>query len=159
MGVEDITNRPVVTPTDLTAQRLDWRSSRRFPAMARGEAAIESLVLRRHAQQQLRWRKARPMPGGELFTHGDEADGTHHVDIGQGAAGERREAEAEDRADIGLADVGEDALLEAARRFERLDTEQAILELLHIDGVGVELDLLQVGEPGPQPFLALVGIV
>ena len=45
----------------------------------------------------------------------------HHVDIGERAAGERRKAEAEDRADIGLAHVGDDALLDTARRLERLD--------------------------------------
>ena len=46
----------------------------------------------------------------------DEALRPHHVDIGQRAAGERREAEAEDRADIGLAHVGDDALLEGSAR-------------------------------------------
>ena len=63
----------------------------------------------------------------------DEALRAHHVDVGQRAAGERREAEAEDRADIGLAHVGDDALLDAARGFQRLHHQEAVLELLDVD--------------------------
>ena len=80
----------------------------------------------------------------------DEILRAHHVDVGQRAAGERRKAEAEDRADIGLAHVGEHVLLEAARGLQRLNAEQALLQLLDVDLVGIELLRLQIGEARPQ---------
>ena len=89
----------------------------------------------------------------------DEALGAHHVDVGKGAARERREAEAEDRAHVGLAHVGDDALLDAARGFQRLRHQQAVLELLDVDLVGVEFRRLQVGESRPQPLRAVLRII
>ena len=50
----------------------------------------------------------------------DEFLRAHEIDVAQGAARVRREAETEDRAHIGLARIGDDALLDGARRFERL---------------------------------------
>ena len=71
--------------------------------LLRREAAVEGLALRRHLDQQLRRREARAVFGLELVAQLDELLRAHEVDVGQRAAGERREAEAEDRADIGLA--------------------------------------------------------
>ena len=66
---------------------------------------------------------------GEL----DELLRAHAVDVGQRAAGEGREAEGEDRADIGLARIGDDAFLHDARRFQRDGDEEALLQLLDVD--------------------------
>src|SRR5690242_15766650 len=85
--------------------------------LLRREAAVEGLVPRRHVFQQL-WRgEARAVFGFKLVAELDEFSRAHEVDIGQRAAGERREAETEDRADIGLARIGDDVILHRARGF------------------------------------------
>src|SRR5581483_7257052 len=116
----------------------------------RPEALIEGLVLCREIGEQLVRGKTRPILFFKLAALGDEVLRTHHVDPRQRAAGEWRKAEAEDRADVGLAHVGEHLLLEAARGLERLDAEQAQLELPDVDLLGIERLRLEVGEPGPQ---------
>src|SRR6187399_2558073 len=63
--------------------------------LLRREAPIESLALGSHVFQKLRRSEARAVFGFELVTELDELPGAHEVDIGQRAAGERREAEAE----------------------------------------------------------------
>ncbi len=70
---------------------------------------------------------------GEAAAKGDESFAAHPIDVGDGAAGERRKAETENRADVGLAHVGDHALLDAAGGFERLDGEEPLLELRDID--------------------------
>src|SRR3954468_9445828 len=79
--------------------------------LLRREAAVEGLVSRRHIFQQFRRGEARTVFGFESVAELDELSRTHEVDIGQRAAGERRKAEAEDRADIGLARIGDDVVL------------------------------------------------
>src|SRR4249920_3011777 len=102
-------------------------------APARREAAVEGLALPRHVDQQLRWRKTLPARLLQPPTKIDERLRPHHVDIGQRAAAERRKPEAEDRAHVGLAHVGDDAFLHAAGGLERLNAEQAGFELRDVD--------------------------
>src|SRR5262247_2143517 len=94
---------------------------RRLPAAGRREAAIERLVLGGHLGEELGGPEARTVLLLQRLAQLDEALGAHHVDVAQGPAGEGREAEAEDGADVALAYVGEHALLEDARALERLD--------------------------------------
>jgi len=71
--------------------------------------------------------------------------------------GERRKAEAEDRADIGFAHIGDHAFLDAARGFERLDRQQAVLEHFNVDRIRIELGRLQIGKAGPQALRPFCG--
>jgi hypothetical protein len=63
-----------------------------------------------------------------------------------------REAEADDRADIGLARIGDDAFLIGPGGFERLRDQQAVLQLFHVDQLGLELVPGELGEPGQRRF-------
>src|SRR6516164_9241419 len=78
------------------------------------EAAVEGVALRGHVGEKVARREAQAVLAFEPFAQIDEAPRPRHVDVGQGPAGERREAEAEDRADIRLADIGDDALLDGS---------------------------------------------
>src|SRR5262249_21201057 len=94
----------------------------------------------------------------------DEALGTHHVDEAERPAGERREPEAENGADIALADVRENAFLKDAGGFQRLDHQEPLLELLHQGGTRIDLvDSEPLGlellEPWPQTFLTGLRVV
>src|SRR3974390_347 len=106
--------------------------------LRRSEAAVEGLVLIGHLDQQLVGRKARAVFLLQVAAQRNELPGAHHVDVGESAAGKRRKAEAEDGANIGLAHVGQDFLLEAARGLQCLHCQQAILQLLHIDSIRIE---------------------
>ena len=88
-----------------------------------------------------------------------EGGRTHEVDVGQGAAGERGEAEAQDRADIGLARVGHDAFFHGAGGLERLDHQEPLLQLGDVDRVRVEAGRLEVVQAGPQALRRALGIV
>src|SRR5262249_55507075 len=90
------------------------RATLRCRAPRRAEPPVEGLALRGHLDEEPRGRKAQPVFLGQRLTQRDEFLRPHHVNIGERAARERREAEPEDRANIGLAYVGEDVLLEAA---------------------------------------------
>src|SRR5262249_57036192 len=70
-------------------------------------------------------------------------------------------AEAEDRAKVGVADVGEDALLEAAGGLERLADEEAPLQLGNVDGIGIGNRRIELAKSGPEPLLGsrALGIV
>jgi len=66
-----------------------------------------------------------------------------------------REAEAEDRADIGLAHVGDDVILDGARGFHRLHDKKTLLQLLNVERVRIEVFRLQPAQLGPKALLAL----
>src|SRR5215510_9432404 len=121
-------------------------SRRRLPPR---EPPVEGVVFRGHVDEQLCRREAITAGLFQTLAQLDEGLRAHHVDIGQRTAGERREAEAENRADIGLAHVGDDALLDAARGLERLDGEQTLLEHRNVDLRGVELVRWQIGQAWP----------
>ena len=121
----------------------DRRASRRLGA------AIKRLAVRRHFAQQGRRRETRAMPGGQCVAQFDEGLYAHAVDIGQGPAGERREAKAEDRADIGLARVGDDMLRDGARGLHRLYDEEALFQLGHVKSVRIDLVVGEFGETRP----------
>src|SRR5271170_4246132 len=87
------------------------------------EAAIERFALFRHFVQQLGRLEAVAVALGKAVAKFDERLCAHAVDVRHRAAGERREAEAKDRADVGLAHVGDHAFLDTARGFERLDRQ------------------------------------
>jgi hypothetical protein len=82
------------------------------------------------------------------------ADG---VDQRERSAGIGREAPAEDRADVGVAHVGEDAFLEAARRVEGLHVEEALLEVLDV-GLVVSAGLTRSLQAGPKVLLAVLRV-
>src|SRR5262245_63759102 len=117
----------LVTPYDLL--RPAGGVLRRLLLPLRREARIEALALRRHLEQELVRLEALAVLLRELLAQRDELPRAHHVDVGERAARIGRVAEAEDRSDIRLAHVGQHVLLEAARGFERLDREQARLQL------------------------------
>ncbi|GCC45086.1 hypothetical protein chiPu_0029517, partial [Chiloscyllium punctatum] len=71
--------------------------------LLRREAAVEGFALGGHLLEQLRRREARAVFLLEGVAERDEVLRAHEVNVGQRPASERREAEAEDRADIGLA--------------------------------------------------------
>jgi len=48
------------------------------------------------------------------------------------ATGPRRKTDAQDRADVGLGDAGENAFGQAARRLDRLAVEEAPLQLVDV---------------------------
>src|ERR1700743_853109 len=82
------------------------------------EASIEAFALLCHVEKQLGGGKALAIFLLQALAERDEVLRPHHVEESQRAPGERREAPAEDRADVGLANVGDDALLEDAGRFD-----------------------------------------
>ncbi len=69
--------------------------------------------------------------------------------------GERCEAEAEDRADIRLTRIGDDVVFHRTRSFNRLYHQEALLQLLDIERIGVELLRLQGREARPQALWPL----
>ena len=85
------------------------------------------------------------MPRGQSVAQFDEDLYAHAVDIGQGAARERRETEAENRADIGLARIGDNMLREGARGLHCLRHEESLFQFGHVKRVRIEL---VVGEFG-----------
>ena len=91
----------------------------------------------------------------------DELLRAHEVDVGQRAAGERREAEPEDRADIRLTRIGNDMILHGARSLHRLHHEEPLLQLLDVQRIRIEMLGLQRAQLRPQLLLALalLGIV
>src|SRR5207253_3533838 len=119
-------------------------SLRRRARLARSEPSVERVALGGHLDEELRRLEARAVLLLKRLHHIDEALGAEHVDPGERPARVGCEAEAEDRAHVRLAHVGEHALFEAARGLERHDAEQAVLDLGHVDRVGVELHRLQV---------------
>src|SRR5262245_47162862 len=148
---------PVTTMQHATPNRITYRQlelCRLLPPRGR-KAVIERVVLGRHVEEQLRRLEARAVLLLERLALFDEALGAHHVDIAERATRERGKAEAEDRADIAFAHVGEHAFLEDARGLERLHDEEALFQLLHESGIGVDLVgrqalALQLFEPVPQ---------
>ena len=126
----------LTSPTLPTASRGEGYAAATFfesPELSRagvaGEAAVEAVAFGGHVDEQRRRRKPWPARRFEAPALFDECLRPHHVDVGQRTARERREAEAQDRADVSLAHVGQHALLEAARGFERLDAKQAMLQV------------------------------
>src|SRR5688572_28288998 len=95
------------------------RDLRRRLALVRREALVEGLAVLGHVEQQLGRLEALAELLLEALAQLDELLSAHHVDIGERAARERREAEAEDRADVGLAHVRDDAILHGACGFHR----------------------------------------
>src|SRR5262249_20145290 len=132
---------------------------RRRLGLPGAEPPVEGVALAGHFDEKLRGLEACAVLLLEGLHHLDEALGAEHVDPRERPAGIWRKPEAEYRADVGLAHVGEHALFETARGLERHDAEQAVLDLAHVDVVGVDLDRLQVGEPRPQALLSLLGII
>src|SRR6266702_6995979 len=107
--------------------------------LLRREATVEGFSLRSHLLEKFRRGEARAVLRFELVAELDEFLRAHEVDVGQRAAGERREAEAEDRADISLARIGDDVILHRARGFYRLHHQETLLQLLDVERIGVEL--------------------
>src|SRR5262249_62027690 len=100
--------------------------------------------------ENLRW----PMPHAivfrVIFEKSDKVLRAHPIDIAQRTAGKWRKTKADDRADIGLARIGDDALFHHARGLDRLNHEKALFELSYVDPVGIAFFRLETIEPGPQ---------
>src|SRR5271154_5062844 len=129
-------------------RRAIWRSygSSDGLALLRREPVVECVAVLRHVGEELTWLKALAAGLGQPVAQIDEGSYAHAVDVRNRAAGKRREAEAEDRADVGFPDIGDHLLLDAAGGFERLDRQQPALEFGNIDRIGIELLLLQISE-------------
>src|SRR3954470_10672914 len=80
------------------------------------EPAIEAVVALSQIDQQLRRLELTAELLLERLGNLDEGSGADAVDIGERTAGIGREAERQDRADIGLARIGDDPLLHHPRR-------------------------------------------
>src|SRR5881227_3538493 len=126
-----------------------------------GGTAIKSLARFRHVDEQAGRRETVAVLLGELVAEQNEIADAHSVDIAQRAAGIRCKAEAEDRADIRLARIGDHPFLEGARGLNRLHDEDALLQFLDVDRIRVELALGEIGKSRPEPLLALalLGII
>ena len=114
--------------------------------------AVERIAGLGHVEQERTRLEAFAAGCGEIVAKIDKGLGPHAVDIGNGAAGERRKAEAENGADIGLAHVGDDLLLDAAGGFQRLDRQQPLPEAPRIDGVGIVPFGCRSASPGHSRF-------
>src|ERR1700733_7127134 len=150
IGVRSTWSRAMQGPGEKRSRPYTWRAAKRnatLTRLMRREAAVERLALFRHVEQELAGFEAVAMKLGELVAQRDKGLGAHAVDIGNGAAGERRKAEAQDRADVGFAHVGDDALLDAAGGFQRLHRQQPRFELADIDRIRIEFCRLQIGKP------------
>src|SRR5437868_1515872 len=106
--------------------RLCWRRRGR-------EAAVEGLAALGHLAQQPVGPEARAVCLGEALAERDESLAAHAVDVGQRAAAERRKAKAEDGPHVGLANVRQDAFLKAACGLQRLNDQEALLQLREIE--------------------------
>src|SRR3954465_11120545 len=114
--------------------------------------SVEAAAGLRHLDNDRRRRKAIAVPIPRALADRHEGLRAHEVDVAQRAAGIGREAEAEDRADIGLARIGDDALLDRARRFERLRDEEAQLQLRDVEALAVVAARLKVAQARPEPL-------
>src|SRR5690349_20436417 len=123
--------------------------------LLRREAAVEGLALGGHLLQKLRRGEARAVLLLKLAAELDKLFRAHEIDIGQRAAGERRETKSEDGSHIGLARIGDDMVLDRTRSLHRLHHEEALLQLLDVERIGIEMLGLQRRQAGPQALLAL----
>src|SRR5882724_8622481 len=141
--------------------RYDDESLLRRRQLLRREAAVERLALGRHFDQEFRRGEARAVFGLKLVAKLDELPGAHEVDVGQRAAGERRKAKTQDRADIGFAGIGDHVILHGTRGLHRLHHQKALLQLLDVERIRVEMFWLQAAQFRPQALLALalLGII
>src|ERR1700719_4335103 len=80
----------------------------------RGETLIERLAALGNLAQQPVRTESGPVRPGKALAEADKRVCANAVDVRQRPAGKGRKAEPQDRADVGLANVGEDALFEAA---------------------------------------------
>ena len=88
------------------------------------------------------------MLGGERLALFDELRSTHGVDHGDRSAGIGRKTPAKDRAHIGIARIGDDAFLEAARSFQGLYGQKPLSQLIDL-GVTAPFALAVVEQAGP----------
>src|SRR5690606_5242872 len=107
------------------AGRSAWPPSGGFRRLA----AVEAFALRGHVAQQLRRREAGAVARLQPLADLDRAGGAHDVEPAEGAARPRAVAPAEDGADVAFADVFQHALLQRADGLQRLDQQQAVLDL------------------------------
>src|SRR5579863_880453 len=152
-------NRPRPYTRQAWKGNVAHKTLRNRQALRRRKAAIERLAFFRHVVKELARLETLAAFLGESVAEIDKGFRSHAVDIGNGAAGERGKAEAEDRADVGFAHVGDDLLLDAPGGFERLDRQEPTLQNRNIDAVGIELGRLQIAKPRPQPFRRILRIV
>src|SRR5262245_58227662 len=133
--------------------------SRRFFVSPGRKQLVETLAFGRDLDQERRRFEALAVFRFKLAALLNESLRAHHVDIAERAARIGRKTEAQNRADVGLAHVGEHMFLKATRRLQRLDAEQALLELVDVDRIRSKFLRLQVGEAGPQPLRTALRII
>src|SRR4051794_1729632 len=123
----------------------------------------EGLALLGHLDEAVGGGEAVAVCRGQVTGPGDEAGqalagatvvALHELD---GATGQRRVADAHDRADVGGGGGLDDALLEALRGLDRLDEQVAVLEVLDVGWLGVRRE--QLGQAAPQGAAAAVLVV
>src|ERR1700693_3807144 len=111
-----------------------------------GEPLVEGTALFCHVDEEVARLETVAAGFRQPIAQIDKGFCAHAVDVGDGAASERRKAETEDRADVGLAHIGDHALLDAAGGFERLDGEEPALQPGTIALIRVALLLLESRE-------------
>ena len=123
---------------------------------------VKALALGGHVTQQLGHLELRAVFLREVVAFGDELPDADLVDQADRAAGLGREAQAHDRADVAVLRVGEHVGFQAARGVDRLDIEQALLDLVFLGALLLALAIEQLGigrevlgKLGPQALLAV----
>src|SRR5487761_2084170 len=127
------------------ARNISWSSRYTVRVIIAGAPiSDERIAGLRLGAHDVRAGKALAVFGGERVGARSELRHARGIDELQRAAGPCGEADAENRTDVGVGDVPQHALLQAARRFNRLDVEDAVLQFLHVPrGAGLFEQALQ----------------
>src|SRR3954452_24985334 len=110
--------------------------------------------------QRRRWGEPVAVPRRELVGPGHETGDTTRVllDVLGNPAGPRREADAEDRADVGVRRGRQDPLVEALDRLERLGEQHPLLRVDEGDSIWAAAEVLDQTWPQPESLALLVVI-
>src|SRR5664279_4619798 len=124
-----------------------------------GEAPVKSPSCVRHVQENFWRREALSKFAAQPLAKRNESGGAHRIDIAQCAAGEGREAKADDRTNVRLARIGDDAILDRPRGLDCLGHEKPLFEFADIETVRIELRALKRVETRPKGLGPLRGII
>src|SRR6266571_736700 len=95
---------------------------------------VERPAFPRQVLEDLRRTEAIPVPGGQLLEHLDREARAQVVEVTEGPAQERREAQAVDRPHVAVPRRAQDALLQAERGLVEEREDQAVLDVARLEG-------------------------
>src|SRR5215468_10497754 len=122
----------------------------RTPSRGPGISRSESLAVVGLLAQQWTGPEALPVPIGQLIGARHESRYAVSVDVLQHATGPGREADAHDGADVRVRHGGDDVLLQAPHRLDRLGEQQPLLQLLQVDVGGLAAHRELGRQAGPE---------